>query len=147
MVISDELIIAPRQTKISQTGIALTVNQDVTGRDVAVHDIMAVRIMQSGCDLFAPEYRFLARESPVMDALFERWAVDKLMHHKYSAVRQRSYVQDGNDIGVRKTRSGATFKQHRFGVDNGGPRGMRNLDRHLSVELGIEAAVYATEPT
>ena len=127
------------QAEVHQVRLALGIEQDVGGLDVAVDHAVAVGTVEgvaNGRDQFR---RFAERDrSAGFERAAQRRALDEFLDQVERAVLGLTGLVDRDDAGVLELGCAARFSQEPGCVFRAGEvAGPGNLDRHLAAELGV----------
>ena len=135
--------VGPGEAEVGHLGRAIRRDDDVLRLDVAVHDALAVRVIDRGEDLPEDVRRLRGREPPLRrEDVPQARAPDELHHHVVDAV-DRAPVVHGRDVRVIQHCGRASLPAEP--VDEPGvarERAMEDLDRHLASQHGVVRAEH-----
>ena len=125
-----------RDAEVGHEGGAV-VEQDVLGLDVAVDDVVPVRVVQGGGHLARDPHRVGHRQlllpvHPVADGL----AFD-VRHDVEEEAVGLAAVEERQDVRVLEVGGGGDLAQEPLGADDRGQLRPEHLDRHLAVVLEV----------
>ncbi len=116
--------------------------QDVLGLDVAVDDVVAVRVAQGVGHLPADLERLLERELPLaLEPLPQRLTLDE-RHDVVEEAGGFAGVVEGQDVGVAQARREANLPEKPLGAEAGGELGAENLESDRPVVLEVAGEVH-----
>ncbi len=141
-----EILVGQRQAEIGDEGLALGVQQDVGGLDVAMHESLRVRVMQRLRHRDDEADRFPRRHPPRKHARRQVLAGNEFGNDVTAPVLRPSCVVDRNDAGVIQAGDQAGFGQVGLHVPRlaHAPR-LGDLDRHVASQFVVPGQVHAAE--
>ena len=119
------------QAEVHDAGVSTFIHDDVRGLDVAMHDPLAPRVVQSLGGVLRDRERQARREPALFEELLDRLALDKV-HDKIRLAFVAADRVDGNDVGMLQPRRGLRLALEALHVLFGGAFARQeDLDRHL----------------
>ena len=118
------------------------VQQDVLGLDVAMDDVVAVRVVERVGHLAHDSHRLLDRQGAVgLHSLPQR----EPLHHRHHVEQEAvgfSRVVQGKDVRVRQSRREPDLTHEALASEGFGEVGLEHLDGHRAVVLEVVREVH-----
>ena len=106
------------------------VQQDVLGLDVAMHDVVTVRILQPFGDLFGNVQCILDRQLLLAIETVAQCLSAEVVHYVEEVAVRLAAVMNPDDVRVMQACSDADLALEARDTDLVGERGVQELDRH-----------------
>ena len=137
---------AARDAEIADDGLPGD-EQDVFGFDVAMDDIMGVRVMEGACHLLR-DVRGVGNGELLFprEPIPQRFALD-VGHDVIEEAVGFPRIVEGEDVRVRESRGDLDFAQEAVGSQRGGELRPQHLDRDGAMMLDVAAEVHGGHAT
>ena len=120
--------------------------QDVLGLDVAVHDIVMMRVVERTRDLPGDRQRLVDAELFVtLQAVAQRFSPHVRLHVPQKTVGLPR-IDQGENVGVIEPRGDLDFIDESFGAELRGDLGPQHLERDLAVVLPLAREIDGRHP-
>ena len=125
------------QSEVGDVGLALAIEEDVRGLQVAVEDASLVRVMDGAGDIGQQPRGRAGVGGEFGQAIGEATAVDQL-HAEIAVVAVGAHLMDGDDIGVVERGDGLGLEPEPPAVVVAGqPAGQDHLERHGAIQTQL----------
>src|SRR5688572_19030262 len=109
---------------------------------VAVDDVVAVRVVERGCDLASDLKRFVDRQLQLpIESAAERFSL-RQRHHVVEAAVRLTGVEQREDVGMMQVGEDLDLTEKALCTERRGDIGTENLDRHVAMVLEIACEIY-----
>ena len=135
-----------REAEVENLEVAVPIDEEVLGLQVAVDDPLLVSRGEPSSDLQRVVHGLLLRNWPLVELSAQRLALQKL-HDGVGRPVVRPEIVDSQDIGMRQSRDGLGLAfEPRQPVGVGRHRLRQDLDGDVPIELAVPGPVHLAHP-